>query len=437
MALIAVPLVITGAAVGSFALLNAWYEIEEVYDAELAHAAKLLLQLTEHELDEHKKDEIELGIEDSKATHPYEKNIAFRIWEDNLLVTQSVSAHGFDSFRAPPGFSNHTLNGERWRFFVYFGEHSNITVEVAEKQDVRMDITLDLAESLIVPFSLFVPILLFLIWLGTTKSLQPLSLLSVAVDRRDIDDLSPLRAPLIPREITPLVGALNKLFVRMEESIRREREFTDNAAHELRTPLAAMKTQAQVLLKKTTENAEKEGLENLVASIDRAVRLVEQLLSFARLQSKDMPFAVVDFSTLVDEVVTEFSPLAKAKGQALTADVPRGIRLKGNKDALQIMLRNLIDNAIKFTPDKGDIRVSLAMHNGQVILDVSDTGPGVSDDQKDKIFDRFYRVSKSKTQGSGLGLAMVKWICDSHKARIEIRNNTPAGLSIQVFGFPQ
>lgn len=430
--LIALPLVLTGAVVGGAALFNAYHEIEEVYDAELSHAAKLFLQLTEHELEEHKKEEIKLGIEEAVPTHPYEKNISFRIWKGEDLITQSVSASHFDDFRAPPGFSNHFLQGETWRFFVYIAEQSGITVEVAEKQEVRKDITLDLAESLLFPVSFFVPLLLFLVWFGTSRSLKPLRRLSAAVDRRDVNDLSPLHAPRIPLEIAPLFKALNRLFSRMENSIQREREFTDNAAHELRTPLAAMKTQAQVLLKKTKEREEKEGLDNLIAAIDRATRMVEQLLSFSRIQSQNMVFDDLDLSSLLHEICDEITPLARAKNQRFTSHIAPDIIVKGCHDALYVMVRNLVDNAVKFTPETGAIELSLTKTDDHLVLRVSDTGPGISGSQKEKVFERFYRVDKSKTQGSGLGLSMVKWIADAHQARIEIRDNHPTGLIVEI-----
>ena len=432
LALIAVPLLLTGLAVGGFSLLNAYREIEEVYDAELAYAAKLFLQLTEHELDEHKKEGIKLGIEDTVQIHPYEKNISFRIWNGGRLVTQSVSASRFGGFRAPPGFSNHVLDGVSWRFFVYIGETSGITVEVAEKRDVRTEITLDLAESLIVPAGLFVPLMLLLVWWGTSRSLKPLNSLSAAINRRDVNDLSPVQADTIPQEIVPLTRALNGLFARMEESIQREREFTDNAAHELRTPLAAMKTQAQVLLKKTGDNQEREGLDNLVAAIDRATRMVGQLLSFSRLQSQELPFERVDLSQLTKGVAEDVSPLSAAKKQELSSAITPGIFVEGNSGALEIMVRNLLDNAVKFTPESGRVAVELREEDGRASLTVADTGSGIPDSQKEKVFERFYRGSKSKTQGSGLGLAMVKWIADAHRAKIAIQDHKPRGLSVRI-----
>lgn len=430
--LIAVPLIFAGMMVGGLSLLNAYHEIEEVYDAELAYAAKLFLHLTEHELSEHKKNRISLEIEEGVTSHPYEKNIAFRIWKKDRLVTQSKSASTFGAFRAQPGFSNHILDGVKWRFFVYFGEKDDITVEVAEKQDVRMDITLDLAESLMIPASLFVPLILILVWLGTHKSLSPLVCLSEAVDRRDIDDLSPLQMSAIPREINALVKALNNLFLRMEESIRREREFTDNAAHELRTPLAAMKTQAQVLLKETKDSKERQSLENLLRSINRASRMVSQLLSFARLQSQDISFEKTNLSEVVTETVRDLSSLAVAKKQTYEADIEPDMFISGNRDSLHIMVRNIVENAVKFTPENGSVHIRLAKENGRGVLCVSDTGPGIPDSLKEKIFERFYRENKSKTEGSGLGLAIVKWICDVHKARIEITSNTSAGMIFQA-----
>ncbi|MCB1555857.1 MAG: sensor histidine kinase N-terminal domain-containing protein, partial [Alphaproteobacteria bacterium] len=269
------------------ALLSSYHfarqEIEEVYDAQLVHAAKVLLQLTEHEI---LKDRgVDLGLENPAWQHRYERNLGFRIWGREGVVTRSRNTEAFGDFQAPPGFSNATLNGEAWRFFVLFQPENGIKIEVSERYDIRYELVVQLMASLIVPALLFLPVILLMTWGGVRRVLKPVVRLSTDVDQRSSGDLSPIRKDHIPREIAPLILALNRLFGRLEDSFKREREFTDHAAHELRTPLAAMKTQTQVLMKQAKSvPAAREGLENLHASINRATRLVEQLLALARLQ---------------------------------------------------------------------------------------------------------------------------------------------------------
>lgn len=410
--------------------LSARHEIEEVYDAQLVHSAKVLLQLTQHEIME--DEGFHLGLENPDLQHRYERKLGFRIWVDNALLTQSPSTESFADFEAPPGFSNQTIGTHEWRFFIFIDPINKIKIEVSERYDIRYELIIQLMVSLILPAVIFIPVIFLIVWVGVRKVLKPVVKISSDMDKRSSNDLSPIHQGALPQEIAPLVLALNRLFSRIEESFNRERQFTDNAAHELRTPLAAMKTQTQVLLKKTGDMPEcKAGLENLHASVDRASHMVDQLLSFARLQGDQVEFKETDFSALVEEVLKDISPLAVKKKVDLEANIAPVLKVKGNKPALMIMLRNLIDNAIKFTPSNGKIDVSVVNEGRIVTLKISDTGPGIKDTDKDKVFERFYRVQKNK-QGSGLGLSMAKWVCDVHGANILLSDNDPCGLVVTV-----
>lgn len=430
LSLISIPIILAGCLVGAFALWSAYHEISEVYDAQLSHAAKVLLQLTEHEVREHESYEIELGAERPGISHRYEKNISFRIWKGDHLVTESQNAVEFADVNAPLGFSDQKIGDVRWRFFVFVDDHAGITVEVAERYKIRAELILQILFSFFAPALVFIPLLLLLVWWGTTRSLQPLLAVSEAVDKRDAGDLRPIDAARIPKEIMPLMRALNRLLQRLEVSLQCEREFTDNAAHELRTPLAVMKMQTQVLLKKAGDvPACREGLDNLEAAIDRASHLVTQLLSFARMQSSDLEFRDLDFSQLVENIVGEYSAIAAEKKQQYDINIASGVRVHGNEDALAIMVRNLVDNAVKFTPGEG--RINICLKEDGALL-VADSGPGIPDNEKKKVLERFTRGSKTQEMGSGLGLAMVKWTCDLHKAELSLSDNEPHGLVVTV-----
>lgn len=410
--------------------LFARHEVEEVYDAQLVHSAKVLLQLTQHEIME--DEGFHLGLENPDLQHRYERKLGFRVWVDNEVLTQSPSTEDFAGFEAPPGFSDQTIGAHEWRFFVFIDPVNKIKIEVSERYDIRYELVIQLMISLILPALVFIPVIFLIVWVGVRKVLKPVVKISADMDKRSSNDLSPIQKDELPQEIAPLVLALNRLFSRIEESFNRERQFTDNAAHELRTPLAAMKTQAQVLLKKAYDMPEcKAGLENLHASVDRAAHMVDQLLSFTRLQADQIEFKTIDLSALAGEVMKDISPLAVRKKIDLEADVAEALTVKGNKHALVIMLRNLIDNAIKFTPANGKITVSVFEKKHKVIIKISDTGPGIEDTEKDKVFERFYRVQKNK-QGSGLGLSMAKWVCDVHAADIALSDNDPSGLVVTV-----
>lgn len=426
---VSIPVLAGGLLIGALAFSVSWHEIEEVYDAQLVHSAKVLLQLTEHELKQNGKVTINLGVENAELQHHYERNIGFRVWYRDQLATNSPNTAEFGAFQAPPGFSDQIIHGKPWRFFV-FSSGNGLRIETSEKYAIRYELIRHLMASLLFPAAAFFPIILLAVWVGVRKGLKPVTRLSNAVDTRSSEDLTPVDPVSVPREILPLIQALNRLFARIAESFRREREFTDHAAHELRTPLAAMKTQTQVLLKKASGMKDcEEGLVNLNATIDRTTSLVEQLLSLARLQNEAMPLTDMDLSECVRDVVDEMIPAIKAKNQAFNTDISENVRMKGNESAFYIMLRNLLDNAIKYTPEGGRIDVRL-QENGDI--EIHDTGPGLSDTDKFRVFERFVRADKTGQTGSGLGLSIAQWIADAHKMKIELRDNKSCGLVVHI-----
>lgn len=410
--------------------LFSWHEIEEVYDAQMAHTAKLLLQIAEYEVVEQKNEKINLGEESDLLRHKYENKMAFRIWRHDRLLTRSWNTDNFADIEAPPGFSDIDINGKPWRIFVFIEQTEGIKIEVAQRYAIRYELIGQLMSSLIAPALIFVPLILLIIWVGTRRATRPLIDISDDVNRRSSDDLSPIRSAQLPEEIAPLVLALNNLFIRISESFRREREFTDHAAHELRTPLAAMKTQTQVLIKKTSVMPEcSDGLENLQSSIDRATHLVDQLLALARIQNDDMPLARTDLSECLQDIVAEYQGKAREKQISLTIDITEEIFVLAHADSLMIMLGNFVDNALKYTPERGQVFVSLTK-NG--LLEISDSGPGLNDEDKKRVFNRFVRVDKTGQSGSGLGLSIAQWIADAHKVKIILSDNLPQGLKLSI-----
>ncbi len=426
--LISIPILIAGVAIGGIAFYSSWHEIEEVYDAQLVHSAKVLHQFI-RQFEDHSGPRVDLIPETQDWGYKYEKNIAFRIWRNQELITRTRNDKEFDAVIALPGLSDQVIDGEKWRFFVYIDPESNVTVETSERYAIRYELIEHLVLGLLLPAGLFVPVVLLLVWYGTSKSLRPLRQLSADVDQRHAEDTRSIETDGIPDEAQPLISALNRLLERLGDSIRREREFTDNAAHELRTPLAAMKTQAQVLQMKLESSPEySDGLKNLLLSIDRATHMVEQLLAFARLQKQDSPIEEVDLSQLVQEVIRDMAPAATKKNHQLVLDCTDNIAINGNREALAIVIRNLVDNAIKYTPHNGEIRVCLNESGRSVVLTVSDNGPGVPDAVKQRVFERFFRGDNGQIVGSGLGLSIVKWVADQYAASLELSNAQPSGL---------
>lgn len=426
---ISFPILIAAALIFLIAYLFSWHEIEEVYDAQLVHSAKTLLQLTEHEIDE--QQNIDIGTESPNLQHRYENKTAFRIWKNDKIVLQSSRAKDFAGVEAPPGFSVQIIEEKPWRFFVFIDAEKNIKVETAERYAIRYELIGQLMTSLAIPMAILVPFLLLIVWIGVRQSITPLIALSNEVDSRKIDDLTPIKNNDIPREVTPLVDAMNRLFIRIGDSFRREREFTDHAAHELRTPLAAMKTQTQVLLKKASGMPDcKDGLDNLNATIDRTTHLVEQLLSLARLQNDTPPMKAIDLSDLLEDTVSQVRSLAEHKQQVIRVNIEPNVEIKGHADSLYMLIHNILDNAVKYSPEGSNINVTLGKDK---TLSISDSGPGISEADKKRVFNRFVRMDKTGQTGSGLGLSIAQWVADMHAVTLVLKDNSPTGLTVEIY----
>lgn len=434
LALISVPIILAGTVVGGLALYSSYHEIDEIYDVQLVHAAKLLLDLTRQDIADTSNRRMTLPDDHSGPSHEYERKISFRIWKDNALLTESLSAGDLGMASAPPGFSRQQIGDTEWHFYVHVDDSSGITVEVAEHSEVRTELIIQILSSMLVPALIFAPVILFLIWFGVTRSLTPMIVLARQINQRGAEDLTSLEAGRIPREIMPFITALNRLFSRVDLALRTEREFTDNAAHELRTPLAAMKTQAQVLQKHAASRPEqREDFDNLIDAIDRATRMVEQLLAFSRLQHMHESFEPVDIGELTRGVVSNLVAPALKRNQDLRVEIDPKVAVTGSAAALSIMVRNLVDNAIKYTPRGGEISVRITTERNRPTLIVEDSGPGIPTEYHQKVFNRFYRIARAEdTGGSGLGLAMVRWIVELHKAEIVMENLQPRGLRVKV-----
>jgi two-component system sensor histidine kinase QseC len=427
---ISFPILVISFLILLIAAICSWHEIEEVYDAQLVHLAKTLLQLTEHKIEDREYLNIPLGLENPNLQHRYENKMAFRIWSHDKIILQSTTADKFVNVEAPPGFSNQKVNGKPWRFFVYIDAEKYIKIETAERYAIRYELIGQLMTSLAIPMAILIPLLLFIVWIGVHKSITPIIALSSEVDARKIDDLTPIKNGDTPNEIFPLVEAMNRLFIRIGDSFRREREFTDHAAHELRTPLAAMKTQTQVLLKKASSMPDcRDGLDNLNATIDRTTHLVEQLLSMARLQSDTPPMETINLSDILEEAAGQTKALVERKKQILNLNICPDIRIEGHPDSIYMLFHNLLDNAVKYTPEGGKIIVTL---NPDKTVSISDTGPGISDADKKRVFNRFVRVDKTGQTGSGLGLSIAQWVAETHKAALSLHDNIPYGLAVKI-----
>ena len=331
--------------------------------------------------------------------------------------------------RAVLGFSDVEANGNRYR--VYSLQTPLQTVQIAQDLSARTARAQALAAKAVLPFALLTPLLMLAVWWVISRSLAPIERARKQVAGRAADDFSPLPNTDLPDEVRPLVDELNLLFGRVRSAFDAQKNFVADAAHELRSPLTALKLQAQALRKDDDDLATREaGVARLNQGIDRAIRLVEQLLTLAREEaSSGTPaFEPVDLINTVRLAVADMLPQAQLKHIDLGLVQSEAAWVRGQPEALRMALRNLLENAIKYTPADGQIDIGIEVVNGQALLALDDSGPGISPDLRPRVFDRFFRSGEALAEtGSGLGLAIVKTIADRHGATLRLDRSTRLG----------
>ncbi|MDZ4141498.1 MAG: ATP-binding protein [Methylotenera sp.] len=415
-----------------FTHMESRHEIDELFDAQLAQSAQVLLGTTRHELHER----VEHGEDEVTIIHEYEQKLAFQIWDEATLLLRSTAAPHAALGGKKEGYGESTINGEAWRVLTKWDPRHEFMIQVAEPLAGRERLARHITLKMLLPTLIALPVLALLIWFGVAAGLRPLQQLKQEVKQRTANRLDPLAMVGVPEEVAPLAQALNELFARLQQAFEGERRFTADAAHELRTPLAALKIQAQVALRSTDKAEQNLALENVLHGVDRATRLVEQLLALARVdpETAAINYRQVDLHGLAATVMADLEPLAHAKQIEMTLEEDAACYVPGDNAQLGLLLRNLLDNAIRYTPAGGQVLVSARDANG-IVLTVQDTGPGIPQAEREQVLQRFYRIAGSGEDGSGLGLSIVRRIAELHGARLELNgndNDTGAGLRVSV-----
>ena len=324
--------------------------------------------------------------------------------------------------RAVLGFSYVRVEGSRYR--VYSVQHRFQTVQIAQDMDAREARARAMAWRATWPLALMAPLLMLAVAWVIRRSLAPVQRMRRQVASRAADDLSPLETQGLPDEVRPLVQELNLLFDRVHRAFEAQKSFVADAAHELRSPLTALKLQAHALGRagRTGDEATREAaVQRLNQGIDRAIALVEQMLVLARQEAQagqGQPAQPVDLQALVRDGITAVLPQAQARGIDLGVLEGVPVVVPGHPDSLAVLLRNLLDNAIKYSPAQGQVDVGLHQQGSVASLVVEDSGPGIPEAERTRVLDRFYRVPDAPARGSGLGLAIVKTIADQHGATL-------------------
>jgi two-component system sensor histidine kinase QseC len=418
-------------------LVAAWFthnesleEINQLFDAQLAQSAQVLLGTVPHQLHEHN----EHGDDEVPASHEYEQKLFFQIWDGDELSLRSSLAPITAMASKKEGYSEAVINDQPLRVLTRWDAHHDFMIQVAEPLAKRESLARHITLKMLIPNLIGFPVLAILLWFGVGAGLRPLTRLKQEVKQRTANQLVPLDMTGVPEEVAPLVKALNDLFARLEDAFEGERRFTADAAHELRTPLAALKIQAQVAMRSSDAIERNAALDNVLRGVDRSTRLVEQLLTLARVdpESASADYQQVDLHSLAASVMADLEHLAHAKDIEMLLEESQSNCVLGDETQLGLLLRNLLDNAIRYTPSGGSVSVKVSNVNG-VNIEVCDTGPGIPEEEREQVLQRFYRITGSGKEGNGLGLSIVRRIADLHGARLELGDNEAGqGLLVRV-----
>ena len=414
-------------ATAVYSYFDARHEITEVLDAHLAQSASLIVAQAGHELEE-------IELEHAPQLHERSRRVAFQIWErGGVLRLHSLNAPQTRLSPREHGFSDVLLDGKRWRVFSTWDDKRRFLVQIGERDEARREIAAGIGANLLVPLLFALPALAFFVWITVVRTLRPLHEIGKQVEERKADDVAALEIGNVPVEVAPLVRSLNRLFGRIAALVENERRFTSDAAHELRTPLAALRAQAQVAHDATDDEARQRALDNVLVGCDRGARLVEQLLTLARLEPGHIRTAAVrcDVRMLAQQAIAELAPAALSRSIELELEAEGSVQIHGHPGLIAILLRNLIDNAVRYSGPDSRVRIAVAGSAAAASVTVIDEGPGIAAEERTKVGQRFYRVLGNEESGSGLGLSIARRIAEIHGGALALHEG-PNGKGLEV-----
>ncbi|MES3013520.1 MAG: ATP-binding protein [Pseudomonadota bacterium] len=417
-------LVVTAAVMGALTYRNVLAETEALFDYQLRQMAFSL------------RDQGEIAPAQASTLADEELDFVVQIWtaDGRIIYPPRLRDDLRDDLptRAVLGLADVTVRGTTWRAFSVASRDR--VIQVAQPLQTRQTLAAGAALRSVTPLLFIAPALALLVWWLAAQTLAPLKRLADGVRARDEQSLQPLPAVGLPDEVAPLVGALNGLLQRLSASLGAQRAFVADAAHELRSPLTALKLQMQLLKRAPDDAARGAAVEALNDGIDRAARLVEQLLALARAEPGAVLAAAVelDLSELVRAAIVDTLPFALARGSSveLFADAP--VLVRGDAAALTALVRNLADNALRYAPRGARVELRVRDEGDAALLQVDDSGPGIAPAERSRVFDRFYRHAAADEAGTGLGLAIVRSVAERHGATVTLGDSPLGGLRAEV-----
>ena len=413
----------------------AWHETDEevsdLLDAHLAQTAALLRLQPLDELDEDRLNE-------APELDKHQPRVVFQLWHEDQLLARSASAPQEPlTQRRKRGFADSQVDGKAWRVFVTQGRESDVRIVVGELQSVRREIVQASLTSILKPMAWALPLLALGIWWAVRGSVRPLGRLGNAVAARQPQSLESLSTAGVPPEVLPLVTALNELFERMARLLATEQQFTADAAHELRTPIAGIRMQAQVAQGATNTQERATALQATVQGCDRATRLVEQLLQLARLDAEATPDrSSTPLADVARQVAADLEATAERRQQRIVLREPMapGVHIPLPEPLARVLLRNLLDNALRYSPEGAEVQLQMDdQDDGHGQLGVEDSGPGLTPEEQARLGERFFRVLGTGQSGSGLGWSIIQRIARLHHLQVGTdRSPGLGGLRVTV-----
>ncbi|OSI13205.1 sensor histidine kinase [Neisseria canis] len=359
--------------------------------------------------------------------------------DDVRIIIQNIDRPRIGDIPMPGGLGDgfHNIEYRKEQYRVYIHQHKNgQRLALLQEDDLRKDTALTSASLVIWPILLLIPILALLTFIAVRSSLKPVKSLSESLAWRNDNDLSPLPDQNIPIEITGFIKAINRLFDRTKENIQRQQRFIADAAHELRSPMTALSLQAERLSQRDLPPETVEQINTLREGIRRNRHLLEQLLAMARAQQDDHKALNKTLSArkICERIVQDLYPLAEARDIDFGIDGEQDVMLACNETELYTLLKTFADNAINYTPPGGRADLRIRAKNQECIFEVEDSGPGISPDERNRVFDPFYRILGSDTEGSGLGLSIAKTLVERQGGNISLHHSTinPSGLLVKI-----
>ena len=346
--------------------------------------------------------------------------------EPGEIYFRDTEYHGQDLRLAYMFLTEPNVPRERW-----------LLIEVGETLEKRSQLSNKIIASVILPQFVIIPLAVILVWFGLSQGLRPLTRLRERIEARREADLSPIALRRVPEELRPLTEAFNSMLARMQRNVEAQRRFVADAAHQMRTPLTGLKTQAQVAMRETDPAELRHALRQISIGVDRASHLVNQLLSLARAEASESSQQVlvpINLDQLLHEIVETWVVQALDRSIDLGYEPAGEVNILGNSFLLREMINNLIDNALRYTPEGGRVTCRVVEQGDFALLEIEDSGIGISDQETLLVFDRFYRVDDTGAEGSGLGLAIVREIAELHRAAASLRPNTRDATGLEACG---